>query len=103
MGCRTRFFPLVAKEFRDMMNGFAVEPKSHNDLLSETNAILRDSVEGGGYVYIDLAAHMRAADGTLKASLTYDGLHLIDKGYAVWAKALGHCVRHGCRELPSAQ
>jgi len=38
--------------------------------------------------YIDLTDVFSAQDGTLQIDLTYDGLHLTDEGYAVWAEVL---------------
>ncbi len=41
-----------------------------------------------GVNYIDLTPIFSAPDGTLKADLTYDGLHLNEMGYKVWAETL---------------
>ncbi len=41
-----------------------------------------------GAIYIDLTDRFAAQDGTLRPDLTYDGLHLTNEGYAVWAEAL---------------
>ena len=38
--------------------------------------------------WIDLTDDFAAPDGTLKPALTYDGLHLNDAGYALWAQRL---------------
>lgn len=41
-----------------------------------------------GVSYIDLTPVFAANDGTLRPELTYDGLHLNEKGYEVWAEKL---------------
>jgi lysophospholipase L1-like esterase len=68
-------------------------------ILAEANKLLRDEAEDGNYVFLDLASRMMAADGSLREELTYDSLHLNVHGYAVWARALDRCVRHGCTSL----
>jgi len=41
-----------------------------------------------GVIYIDLELAFAAPDRTLKQELTYDGLHLNEQGYRVWAEML---------------
>ncbi len=67
-----------------------------NAVLAGANAILQDAATDGSYVYLDLASYMKAADGTLRDDLTFDGLHLNVHGYAVWARVLETCVWQGC-------
>jgi hypothetical protein len=73
--------------------------KPNNAVLDGANAILKSGAASGGYVYLDLASHVRAADGTLRKDLTFDGLHLNVHGYAVWSKVLETCVWKGCSEV----
>ncbi|WP_051279171.1 GDSL-type esterase/lipase family protein [Hellea balneolensis] len=46
-----------------------------------------------GVNYIDLTPAFAAPNGTLKADLTYDGLHLNQTGYKVWAETLKPYIR----------
>ena len=64
-----------------------------------TNMLLEARAAAGGYVYLDLTPIFAAPDGTLRADLTTDGLHLNAAGYAAWAKAMGPCVLYGCAAL----
>lgn len=76
----------------------------NNAVLAAANVILEQSAADAGYVYLDLATPMLAADGTLRADLTFDGLHLNVHGYSIWATALDSCVRNGCTEVvPAAE
>jgi lysophospholipase L1-like esterase len=74
----------------------------NNALVAAANAILESSAPDAGYVYLDLATPMRAEDGTLRADLSFDGLHLNVHGYSVWARALDGCVRDGCSGVAPA-
>ena len=52
------------------------------------NKAYADVAREQGVTYINLMPVFAAPDGTLKPDLTYDGLHLNQNGYEVWAKAL---------------
>ena len=56
--------------------------------VEEINKAYADVAREQGVTYINLTPVFAAADGTLKPDLTYDGLHLNQNGYEVWAKAL---------------
>jgi len=56
--------------------------------IAAVNAMQSKITKKYDATYIDLTEIFAAPDGTLKAELTYDGLHLNDAGYAVWGKAL---------------
>jgi lysophospholipase L1-like esterase len=45
---------------------------------------------------IDIRPLMRGADGTLREELSYDGLHLSPKGYAVWRDAIAPEIAKYC-------
>ncbi len=64
------------------------------------NALLKERAAAGGYVYLDVSKALAAPDGSLRADLTTDGLHLNAPGYAALAKAMGLCVLSGCEALP---
>ncbi len=52
------------------------------------NAEYKKVAQDLGVTFIDLREAFAAPDGSLKAELTYDNLHLNDAGYKVWAEAL---------------
>jgi len=58
------------------------------DKIARVNAMQAELAEKYGATYIDLTSNFAADDGTLRADLTDDGLHLNDAGYAVWGEAL---------------
>ena len=51
--------------------------------INGLNRWLQEYANANGYVYLDYATPMSAADGSLKPELTYDGLHPNAAGYAV--------------------
>ena len=59
-------------------------------LIRETNALLREAAKPLAYVsFVDVFPLMTNAKGEPRAELfREDGLHLNDKGYALWTKAL---------------
>ena len=70
-----------------------------NAAILESNEILASATGDHGYVYLDLASHTMAPDGTLRAELTFDNLHLNVHGYSLWSALMENCVRMGCGEL----
>lgn len=58
------------------------------DKIARVNAMQAKLTKQYGGTYIELTSKFAAADGTLRAELTEDGLHLNDAGYALWGKAL---------------
>lgn len=68
----------------------SVMPREQESLpyVNSINAAYRTAAERLNVNYIDLTPVFAASDGTLKAKLTYDGLHLNQKGYEVWAETL---------------
>ncbi|WP_371395932.1 GDSL-type esterase/lipase family protein [Fretibacter rubidus] len=58
------------------------------DEVHTMNKSLRENAVQAGVTWIDLTDEFSADDGTLDPTLTYDGLHLNDAGYALWAEQL---------------
>jgi len=56
--------------------------------VKEINAAYLAVAEKAGVSFVDLTPTFAAPDGTLKPELTYDGIHLNEEGYRVWAKVL---------------
>ncbi len=54
-----------------------------NERVSETNALLRDICDEGGYIYIDVYSALVNADGELAEEYTVDGVHISERGYEV--------------------
>jgi lysophospholipase L1-like esterase len=57
------------------------------------NRWLREYAQANGFVYLDYAAAMADADGSLKRELTDDGLHPDAKGYAVMNPLVEAAIR----------
>ena len=49
---------------------------------------------------LDLRPLMRTGDGFLREDLTYDGLHLTAKGYAIWRDAIAPQIAEYCTRSP---
>ena len=64
--------------------------------VAMVNERLASEADRLGYTYLDIHDRFAAPDGTLRAELTYDDLHLNDQGYALWAETIEACVREGC-------
>jgi lysophospholipase L1-like esterase len=57
--------------------------------IGELNRILAERLKPlPGVSFLDIAAQMLAADGTLPKEVMPDGTHPSEKGYAIWGKAL---------------
>lgn len=59
-----------------------------NDRITQINAWLSVVAKRQGAYYLDIHSHFTARDGYLRSDLTTDGIHLSDRGYAVWQSAL---------------
>ena len=59
-----------------------------NDRIAKINAGLSVIAKRQGAYYLDIHSHFTARDGYLRSDLTTDGIHLSDRGYAVWQSAL---------------
>jgi len=59
------------------------DPKQE-DNIKATNEILRKKATSGSYTLIDLHKIFAGDKNLLKKELTFDGLHLNDKGYKLW-------------------
>lgn len=68
------------------------EPKRQP--IGELNELLRKSfADVPGITFIDLKDKFQQPDGTVPADLMPDGTHPSDKGYALWAEALGGILK----------
>ena len=67
--------------------------------VEAVNARLEAAAGEVGYTYLDIHPAFAAPDGTLRAELTEDDLHLNEAGYALWADLIDGCVREGCDGL----
>ncbi|WP_010182491.1 GDSL-type esterase/lipase family protein [Aquimarina agarilytica] len=56
--------------------------------ILRVNKTLKTNETSGDYQVIDLYASFVNSTGFLKEAFTYDGLHLNDKGYALWVNVL---------------
>jgi lysophospholipase L1-like esterase len=59
-----------------------------NPLIPPLNALIPEVAERFGCAFLDFHREVVDEAGELRAALTYDGLHLNDAGYALFAKAL---------------
>ena len=60
----------------------------NGDKVAAINREYKKLAEDKALPFIDLSAAFSADDGSLKAELSDDNLHLNEKGYGVWAEAL---------------
>jgi len=56
--------------------------------VDNINLAYKEVTKEQGVTFIDLGPVFTAPNRTLKPELTYDGLHLNEKGYQVWAEVL---------------
>jgi lysophospholipase L1-like esterase len=59
-----------------------------NDRIRQLNPQLKELAQRQGVDYLDLQSQFRDGDGSLRADLTTDGIHLSPAGYQVWQGAL---------------
>jgi lysophospholipase L1-like esterase len=73
-------------------------PKKHfNDQITALNVKIADVMaEHPAVSVIDLRPLLSGPDGYLREELSFDGLHLSPKGYAVWRDAIAHDVAQLC-------
>jgi len=71
--------------------------KQFNDSITALNAgFARVLAEHPNMQIIDLRPLVRGSDGYLREELSYDGLHLDAKGYAIWRDAIAPHVAQYC-------
>lgn len=58
------------------------------------NDFLREQCKAVGATFIDMYKAYETGSGELNAIYTYDGLHLSDEGYAVWAQTIRSYVQN---------
>jgi lysophospholipase L1-like esterase len=69
----------------------------NNAVITRLNEAIAVALRGrSSTVAIDLRPLLRGADGYLREDLTYDGLHLSGKGYAIWRDAIAAPVAELC-------
>jgi lysophospholipase L1-like esterase len=59
-----------------------------NDRIDQINPLIQELARRQGVDYLDLHQQFRDGDGSLRADLTTDGIHLSPQGYQVWQSAL---------------
>jgi lysophospholipase L1-like esterase len=59
-----------------------------NDRIAKLNPLIQELARRQGVEYLDLQPQFRDGDGSLRADLTTDGIHLSPQGYQVWQSAL---------------
>ena len=76
----------------------ATYPKTHfNDQITALNGKIAGVLaEHPATAAIDLRPLLRGGDGYLREELSFDGLHLSPKGYAVWRDAIAPEVAQFC-------
>ncbi len=61
--------------------------------IAEANEVVAKLADGKTVVYLDAAKKFLAEDGTLPADIMPDALHLSEKGYGLWADAIGEPLK----------
>ena len=61
--------------------------------IARLNQLLEAEAGAWGATYLDVGQRLLAADGTLPAAVSGDGLHLTAQGYQVWAASLRPVLR----------
>jgi lysophospholipase L1-like esterase len=65
------------------------KPNKEREKLKAANVILAKLDDGGKTIkFLDLGDKFVEADGTISKDIMYDGLHLTEKGYQIWADAV---------------
>ncbi len=59
-----------------------------NDRIAKLNPLIKELARRQSVEYLDLQPQFRDGDGSLRADLTTDGIHLSPQGYQVWQLAL---------------
>ncbi len=62
--------------------------------IKELNSLIRPLGELNKITYLDIGAEFLLPDGTLSEELMPDFLHLSEKGYAIWSKAILKWIKH---------
>jgi lysophospholipase L1-like esterase len=64
-----------------------------DESIRDVNKSLKEIAEDAGAEYLDIYGLFIDADGMAKKDyLLEDGVHLSDKGYAVWARAVDEII-----------
>jgi lysophospholipase L1-like esterase len=63
-------------------------PQIQNDRIARLNPWLAIIAQRQGAYYLDVHRQFAARDGYLRSDLTTDGIHLNERGYAVWQSVL---------------
>ena len=59
-----------------------------NERIARLNGWIEQIARKQGAYYLNIHSKMVAADGYIRSEYTTDGIHLSDRGYAVWQQAL---------------
>ena len=68
------------------------KPNPGRDLITATNEII-SKYAGGNVQYMDIGAKFLEPDGTISKEVMKDSLHLISKGFDIWADAIQEKVK----------
>lgn len=74
-------------------NSFMTSNSELIEKIKEMNIFLKTSSAEWQAQYVDLFSLLIDEKNQLKASLTYDGVHLTDEGYKIWIKEIEHLVQ----------
>ena len=61
-----------------------VEKEVYKDKIIAVNGLIKTFVSQSKFEIIDLYSNFVNNEGKMKEELSYDGVHLNDKGYSVW-------------------
>ncbi len=78
------------------------KPNPGRDLIAATNQII-SKFAGGNVHYMDIGAKFIEPDGTISKEVMKDSLHLISKGFDIWADAIQEKVKELTGGTPSGQ
>jgi beta-glucosidase len=56
--------------------------------INAVNQIISKLDDGKAVRYLDIGAKFTGPDGKVPLEIMYDGLHLTEKGYQIWADAM---------------
>jgi lysophospholipase L1-like esterase len=77
-----------------MESTFLTSSADVNDVVKEENEALKKLAEETRVVYINLYDNF-VVNGEMNQRLTWDGVHLVDEGYAIWKALLSPYLKKG--------
>ena len=73
--------------------GEKASPNPQRDKLKEVNATIAKLDDGKNIHFLDIGEKFLQPDGSLTKEIMPDFLHLTDKGYQLWAEAVGPTLK----------